>query len=110
MNGCETIQKAIGFCEENLNGEITVDELAEKSGFSICHFCRMFQHAVGYGPMEYLRKRRLANAVVAIAAGHEYIKDIGVFLGIQLPRKLCQGVSGAVRRDAVPIPADAEQR
>ena len=59
MNGTETIQKAIDFCEQNLNGEITVDELAARSGYSVYHFCRMFQHAVGCGPMEYLT---LANA------------------------------------------------
>jgi len=77
VNGTEVIQKAINFCEENLTGEITVEELAAQSGYSVYHFCRMFQQAVGCGPMEYLRKRRLSEAAVAIADSRDYIKDVG---------------------------------
>jgi AraC family transcriptional regulator len=77
MNCYEIVQNLIDYCENNLNNEITVDELAERSGYSVYHFCRLFQKAAGCGPMEYIRKRRLTNAAIEIISSKKYIKDIG---------------------------------
>jgi len=81
MDRYEILQNAIDFCEANLNDEITMSKLAEMSGYSVYHFCRLFQQVIGCGPMEYLRKRRLTNAAVEIASNPGLIKDIGFAWG-----------------------------
>ncbi|MDF2542490.1 MAG: AraC family transcriptional regulator [Herbinix sp.] len=81
VNCYETMQNVINYCENNLYNEITMNELSEMSGYSIYHFCRLFQKVIGCGPMEYIRKRRLSNAAIEISFGHRYIKDIGFTWG-----------------------------
>ena len=41
------IQKSIDYIEDNLKTDITAKELSEMAGFSIFHYYRLFQSAVG---------------------------------------------------------------
>lgn len=73
MDNREIIQSSIDFIEENLKTEITAHELAENTGFSIFHYYRLFQSAVGMPVMQYIIRRKLINAVYDISQGQKMI-------------------------------------
>lgn len=77
MNGMNQFEKIIDYCEDNLAHEICLEALADKAGYSMFHFCRLFQCATGHTPMEYIRKRRLTHAAVELYDSPDYIKEIG---------------------------------
>ncbi|TYQ16697.1 UNVERIFIED_CONTAM: AraC family transcriptional regulator [Acetivibrio alkalicellulosi] len=57
------IQDAIDYIDDNLNQDITLDELAKVSCLSKYYFHRMFSAMVGESVMSYIRKRRLGRVV-----------------------------------------------
>ncbi|MDQ2084948.1 AraC family transcriptional regulator [Herbivorax sp. ANBcel31] len=63
MNYYQRIQDTIDYIDENLNEEITLDELAKISCLSKYYFHRMFSAMAGEPVMSYIRKRRLGRAV-----------------------------------------------
>ena len=70
------IQKSIDYIEDNLKTDITAKELSEMAGFSMFHFYRLFQSAVGMPVMQYITRRRLLHAL--------YDMHCGVILSILL--------------------------
>lgn len=56
------ILKAIDYIEENLDGKLSLDEIATKVGYSKFHVSRLFSERVGYTPYKYIQARRLTQA------------------------------------------------
>ncbi|WP_085906489.1 AraC family transcriptional regulator [Kiloniella majae] len=56
-----SINKAIIFIEQNLGEQVTLDEIAKKSGLSPYYFSRLFRSTTGKTTMGYLRHRRLTE-------------------------------------------------
>lgn len=73
MDNREIIQCGIDYIEENLKTEITALELSEKAGFSVFHYYKLFQSAVGMPVMQYINRRKLINAVYEISQGKKMI-------------------------------------
>lgn len=67
------IQKSIDYIEDNLKTDITAKELSEMAGFSIFHYYRLFQSAVGMPVMQYITRRRLLNALYDVHCGEKMI-------------------------------------
>uniref|UniRef100_UPI00388F3E4F helix-turn-helix domain-containing protein n=1 Tax=Methanobrevibacter sp. TaxID=66852 RepID=UPI00388F3E4F len=67
------IQKSIDYIEDNLKTEITAKELSEMAGFSMFHFYRVFQSAVGMPVMQYITRRRLLHALYDMHCGKKMI-------------------------------------
>ena len=67
----ERIQEAIDYMESNLKAELTAAELAESAGYSLFHFYRLFQSAVGMPVMQYMLHRRLLHAIYEIGQGRK---------------------------------------
>lgn len=63
------IQQSIDYIEDNLQGEISAEELAQKAGFSLFHYYRVFQSFVGMPVMQFVLQRRLLNAIYEIRGG-----------------------------------------
>ena len=63
----EVIQDSIDYIEDNLKCEISAQELSERAGFSVFHYYRLFQAAVGLPVMQYILRRRLLNKMIDIA-------------------------------------------
>ena len=61
------IQNSIDYIEKHLCENIKLDEIAKQSYFSKFHFHRLFRKATGTALMEYVRKRRLAEAANELA-------------------------------------------
>ena len=47
MDTRQIIQKSLDYIEDNLQTDITAEELAEEAGFSLFHYYRLFQQATG---------------------------------------------------------------
>ena len=73
MNNREIIQKSIDEIEANLQREITAAELADRAGFSLFHYYRLFQQATGLPVMQYILRRRLLHGVYAMKQGSSKI-------------------------------------
>ena len=63
------IQRSLDYIEENLQTEITADELADLAGFSLFHYYRLFQQATGLPVMQYILRRRLLHGIYAMGQG-----------------------------------------
>lgn len=74
MRYIDLIQSSIDYIEDNLKAEITTEELAANAGFSIYHYYRIFQNAVGIPVMQYITRRRLFWAAYEIANGKKQVE------------------------------------
>jgi AraC family transcriptional regulator len=76
MDYFERVQKVIDYIETNLKEKISLEDLAKISYFSKFHFHRVFLAVVGDPVMEYIRKRRLSEAVLELQNSEKRITDI----------------------------------
>ena len=67
------IQKSIDYIEDNLKADITAKELSEIAGFSLFHYYRLFQSAVGMPVMQYITRRRLLHALYDMHCGEKMV-------------------------------------
>ncbi len=72
------VYEAILHIEANLDEEISVPEVAEKAGYSVFHFGRIFQGVTGETVMDYVRKRRLTEAAKALVQTDQRILEIAL--------------------------------
>jgi AraC-like DNA-binding protein len=56
------VTQAIKYIYENMNGEITLDDLAESAGLSKYYFSHRFKQEIGCSPMSYVRRLRMETA------------------------------------------------
>lgn len=69
MDNRAMIQRSLDYIEENLQTEITAQELAEMAHLSLFHYYRLFRQATGLPVMQYILRRRLLHGVYAISKG-----------------------------------------
>lgn len=93
MNYRDTLQQILEYIDAHIRDDLTADHLASFAGFSTYHFCRIFQWGVGYGPMTYVRSRRLAFAAHELSSSQKII-DIAMNYGFETH----SGFSKAFRR------------
>ena len=67
----ESIQIAIDHVESNIKEDISAQELADIAGYSVFHFYRSFQSAVGVPVMQYVLRRKLLHAICEIGEGRK---------------------------------------
>lgn len=73
MTTIELLQKSIEYIEENLKRELSLSELAEKSGYSIYHFCHVFCDFVGMPVTAFITKRRLQYVIYDVQNGSKLV-------------------------------------
>jgi AraC family transcriptional regulator len=72
------MQRAIDYIEEHLKDELSTESIAEVACFSMWHFQTVFGSIVGDTVKEYVRKRRLASALVELGSTDRRILDIAI--------------------------------
>ena len=65
----DLIQQSLDHIEATLEGEIDTASLAADAGYSLYHYCRIFQAETGMPVMRYVTLRRLLHAVFLMAGG-----------------------------------------
>ena len=76
------IQDSIDYIEDNLKTELTAQELSDRAGFSMFHYYRVFQTAVGLPVMQYVLRRRMLHAIYEISQGGKMI-DVALSYGFE---------------------------
>ena len=69
MDNRALIQRSLDYIEENLQADITAQELAKLAHLSLFHYYRLFRQATGLPVMQYILRRRLLHGVYAISKG-----------------------------------------
>lgn len=82
MNYCRAIDDAIEFIEAHIKDELTAQQISEKAGYSVYHFCRVFALQKGVALMDYVRRRRLSAARSELTEGKKII-DIALDYGYE---------------------------
>src|SRR5687767_8674386 len=74
----QVVQQCLELIEDQLREPIDVASLAEKSGYSLWHFQRVFQALVGESVGNYIRGRRLSASSYALTHGDARVVDIAL--------------------------------
>jgi AraC family transcriptional regulator len=78
MDWLKGMNNVVKYIEENLTQHIKHESLARIVGCSIYEFSRIFSFMAGMSVSEYIRRRRLSQAVFDIQNGSEKIIDIAL--------------------------------
>jgi len=78
MDWLKGMNDVIGHIEENLTQPIQYESLSRIVGCSVYEFSRIFSFMAGMSVTEYIRRRRLSQAVFDIQSGSEKIIDIAL--------------------------------
>ncbi|WP_392558611.1 MDR efflux pump AcrAB transcriptional activator RobA [Orbus mooreae] len=78
MNQANIISDLILWIEKNLEQPLSIDHVAEKSGYSKWHLQRMFKKVTGQILGTYIRNRRLTHAALALKLTSKPILDIAM--------------------------------
>jgi AraC family transcriptional regulator len=75
------MRKATEFLEAHLEGDINLQQVAEKCDLSVSHFARSFRQTCGKPPYRWLIERRLDKAQDLMANTRKPIADIAIQCG-----------------------------
>ena len=73
MDNRAIVQRILDYIEDNLQANITAEELAKQAGFSVFHFYRIFQAVIGMTVKQYILRRRLLHGIYSISQGRTKI-------------------------------------
>jgi len=78
MDWVERLNKVVEYIDDNLTDDIQMESLAKIAYCSVYEFSRIFSFAAGISVSEYIRRRRLSQAVFDIQSGNENLIDISL--------------------------------
>lgn len=81
----ESISEAINYIENNITGELTIENIAKQVHVSPFYFQKGFAMLCGFTVSEYIRQRRLALAGSELVASDAKIIDIALKYGYDSP-------------------------
>jgi AraC family transcriptional regulator len=74
------LSRVLDYVEANLEGDLTLDDLASIACLSRFHFARAFKAATGYSPHQYVSAKRLERAKALLMRGDQSLVDIALAL------------------------------
>lgn len=83
MNWIDKIQEAIGYIEENLLEDLTIDSIAEAINYAPSSFQNLFSAITGYSIGEYIRFRRLSSSIDDLAGDELSVTEISFKYGYE---------------------------
>jgi AraC-like DNA-binding protein len=88
------IQQMIQWIEENLDQNLSVERISEKSGYSVWHFQRKFLQLTGLNVYEYVRIRRVINTTFLLISTNKRILEVAVENGFNCQASFTRTVKG----------------
>jgi len=85
MEWLERLNASINYIEENLEGEININQAAKIAFCSTFHFQRMFSYMAGIPLSEYIRRRRMTSAAFELQNSGIKIIDLSLKYGYESP-------------------------
>ena len=77
--------RAVEYIEVHFSEDITLELLAELTGVSLQHFCRVFRAQTGMRPMEYLARKRVSEAKRLLGSTDCSVAEIARLTGYRDP-------------------------
>ncbi len=77
------------FINENLQKQLSLEQMAAKAHLSVYHFTRSFKKAYGYTPYEYLIRVRLNAACFYLVSSSTPVKEIAFKCGFSSSSSFC---------------------
>ncbi|HUP30870.1 MAG TPA: AraC family transcriptional regulator [Usitatibacter sp.] len=75
--------RVVAYVDENLDGQIGVEEMSSVACLSTHHFSRMFRRSMGMTPHDFVTQRRIARARELLATTELPLQDIAGRVGYQ---------------------------
>lgn len=85
MDWLNGMNRVMGYIEDHLTERLNQESLARMVGCSVYEFSRIFSFLTGMSVSEYIRRRRLSQAVFDIQGGQGKIVDIALKYGYESP-------------------------
>ncbi len=85
MEWTKRLNSAIQYMEENMCGEISIEEMAKIACCGTYHFQRMFAYVADMPLSEYIRRRRMSLAAVDLQDNNCKVVDVSVKYGYDSP-------------------------
>ena len=79
------IEKAIKFIQSGTKENLSLQEIADKAGFSLTYFDALFKKHTGYSPVEYSRVYKLTRSALELRRTDKKIIDIALDFGYESP-------------------------
>ncbi|HTT63719.1 MAG TPA: AraC family transcriptional regulator [Bryobacteraceae bacterium] len=79
----QRVGRSIHYLENNLDGDLSLAELARAASFSPCHFHRIFRALTGEGVAEHVRRLRLERAAARLRSSGKSILEIALEAGYE---------------------------
>jgi AraC family transcriptional regulator of arabinose operon len=76
-----SVENTIRFMRKNIDGTLTISQMAAQAGLSPAHFSRLFSKAAGFSPMEYFIHLKIQRACRFLTLTTWSIKEISSRLG-----------------------------
>ena len=105
MEWLESMNRALDYLEEHIEGEADIGEAARIAYSSKFHFQRMFSVLCGVTAADYLRARRLTLAAQVLAMGDARVLDVALRFGYETPEAFAR----AFRRFHGVSPSEARE-
>ena len=77
------LRRVIELVHAKIEGEVTLDELAETAGLSAAHFSQMFRKSTGESPHQFVLRRRVEYAKQMLRAAETRVLDVAVACGFK---------------------------
>jgi len=81
----DVVQQSIYFMKDNLENKITLEDIANKVGYSTSHLITLFTQKTSYSPMTYYNQLRIQRACTYLQFSDLKIKEIAFKLGYYDP-------------------------
>lgn len=82
MNYSQVLQAALNYIDDHITEEISAVMIAEKAGYSLHHFSRVFTGNIGISVMSYVTWRKLQYALYELSQGKKVI-DVAMKYGFE---------------------------
>jgi AraC family transcriptional regulator len=66
-----------------LEGDLSLEELADAAGLSITHFSQMFRESTGHSPHQFVLHRRVERSKELLRAAEMRVLDVAVACGFK---------------------------
>ena len=80
LPGCR-VRRVIDYVQKNLDGALTISELAAVVYMSPYHFARLFKESTGLPPHRFVVRQRIASAVALLRTQEHSITEISHKVG-----------------------------
>ena len=80
-----SIDRTISFLHDNMNSQLTLDDMVQFSRLSKSHLIRLFKEQTGHSPMDYFIQLKMQHACMLLAFRELRIGQIALELGYKDP-------------------------